>query len=126
MRLKVDYSPPKYSSKKHSFKQEVKSCFKKQLFTHCVGTERAASPDFNSSDESKAALVEHTEDVCGGSYPHCFLYVVLSHHLCRAVHVPLQTADQLSETQHGSAGESDSVLTAAQRSLLLLEGNTLK
>lgn len=34
-----------------------------------------------------------------GSYPHGFLYVVLSDHLCRAVHVPLQTANQLSVTQ---------------------------
>ena len=34
-----------------------------------------------------------------GSHPHGFLYVVLSDHLSRALHVPLQTADQLSGTQ---------------------------
>lgn len=46
---------------------------------------------FNSS--------ELIQEVATSTYPHGFLYVVLSDNLCRAVHVPLETADQLSETQ---------------------------
>lgn len=38
------------------------------------------------------------EELLEVSYPHGFLDVVLPDHLCRPVHVPLQAADQLSET----------------------------